>query len=191
MGLRALGRWLYHAVTSAHKRPHIEATLGQIETLAGRAAAKRDSIALLELLEELSYRVTSAKRRDGIKARILALLLEFEGIELRQASKASEIAEARSSLETAQRQTESYVKRDARANQEAAAKAQREEGERKEAERKAAEAKAKREAEKKAKEEAAAEKARLEAAAKAQREEAERKEAERKAAEARAKREAE
>jgi hypothetical protein len=186
MGLRTLGRWLYHAVTSAHKRPHIEATLGQIETLAGRAAAKRDSIALLELLEELSYRVTSTKRRDGIKAGILVLLLEFEGIELRQASKASEIAEARSSLETAQRQAECYVKRDARAKQEAERKAKeaaaeqaRQEAEakaqREEAERKAAERKAK---------EAAAEQARQEAEAKAQREEAERKAAERKAKEA-------
>ena len=205
MGLRLIGRWLYHTITSAEKRPFIKPTLEDLELLTAKAAGRRDILLLFGVLDELKYRVTSPGRRDKLTKRVLSLLTEYEGISISPDAEREEIAKARSAYlrEVDQKATEEKRKKtsEARATREAEAKAEREEAERKEAERMAkeaaaadqerleAEANAKQEeaerkvAERNAKE-AAVEKERLEAEAKAKQEEAERKEAERNAKEA-------
>jgi hypothetical protein len=209
MRLRLIGRWLYHTITSAEKRPYIKLTLEDLELLTAKAAGSRDILLFFGVLDELKYRVTSPGRRDKLTKRILSLLQEYEGISISPDAERGLITKARSAYlrEVDQKATEEKRKKtsEARATREAEAKAKRKDAERKEAERKAkeaaaeqerleAEAKAQRveaerkEAERKAKE-AAAEHERLEAEAKAQRVEAERKEAERKAKEAAAEQE--
>jgi hypothetical protein len=203
MALRSIGRWLYHKITSAKKRPYINLSLESLELSVAKAADNRDIVLLFGILDELKYRVTSPSRRDELIKSILSLLKEFEGISINPDAAREQIAKARQDYlrEVDQKATEEKKRRasEARVNREAEDKAQREEADRKEAIHKAkeeaaekarlrAEDKAQREeadrkeAEHKAKE-AAAEEARLEAEAKAQREEAERKEAERKAKE--------
>jgi len=196
MGLRTIGRWLYHAITSAEKRPYIELNIESLELLTAQAASKRDIILLFNVLDELTYRKSSPARRDGLVKKIISLLREFGGISIAPNADRDQIAKAkdnhlveadkRVAEEKIRKSNELRAKRDAEAKErkaeeerlkaaekarlEAEARAEREEAERKEAVRKA--------------KEAAAEQARLEAEAKAQREVAERKEAERKAKEA-------
>jgi len=98
MGLRTLGRWAYHAVTSAQKRPYIKLTLDQLDTFASDAAKRRDCLLLFGMLGELRYRITTPLRRDASINRIIALLKEFEGIELSQNSNHQEIATAKAEL---------------------------------------------------------------------------------------------
>jgi chemotaxis protein histidine kinase CheA len=204
MGLRTIGRWLYHTITSAEKRPYIKSSLESLELLTAEAADNRDVLLLFDVLDELKYRKTIPSKRDALTRKIISLIKEFEGISISTDAGRELIAKARKIYlgEVFQRAAEEKRRKasEAMAHLEAEAKAHRDEAERREAERKAkeaaaeqarleAEAKAQREkaerqeAERKAKE-AAAEQARLEAEAKAQREEAERKEAERKAKEA-------
>ena len=204
MGLRTIGRWLYHTITSAEKRPYIKSSLESLELLTAEAADNRDVLLLFDVLDELKYRKTIPSKRDALTRKIISLLKEFEGISISTDAGRELIAKARKIYlgEVFQRAAEEKRRKasEAMAHLEAEAKAHRDEAERQEAERKAKEAAAKqarleaeakaqrekaerKEAERKAKE-AAAEQARLEAEAKAQREEAERKEAERKAKEA-------
>ena len=204
MGLRTIGRWLYHTITSAEKRPYIKSSLESLELLTAEAADNRDVLLLFDVLDELKYRKTIPSKRDALTRKIISLLKEFEGISISTDAGRELIAKARKIYlgEVFQRAAEEKRRKtsEAMAHLEAEAKAHRDEAERQEAERKAKEAAAKqarleaeakaqrekaerKEAERKAKE-AAAEQARLEAEAKAQREKAERKEAERKAKEA-------
>jgi hypothetical protein len=205
MGLRTVGRWLYHAITSSEKRPYIQSDLSELEALVAKATEDRDVLKLFAMLDELKFRISSPGKRDQLVKQIISVLGEYEGILLAPSVNHVEIAAARRKFEIALKlryQEQQRQKRDERERQqkEIAAEQLRREEEKKEAERKAkkvaaeqerleAEAKAQREeaeredAERKAKE-AAAEQARLEAEAKAQREEAERQEAERKAKEA-------
>ena len=175
MGLRLIGRWLYHTITSAEKRPFIKPTLEDLELLTAKAAGRRDILLLFGVLDELKYRVTSPGRRDKLTKRVLSLLTEYEGISISPDAEREKIAKARSAYlrEVDQKATEEKRKKtsEARATREAEAKAEREEAERKEAERMAKEA-------------AAADQERLEAEANAKQEEAERKVAERNAKEA-------
>jgi hypothetical protein len=166
MGLRTIGRWLYHAITSAEKRPYIELNIERLELLTAQAASSRDIILLFNVLDELTYRKSTPVRRDELAKKITSLLNEFGSINIAPNAEREKIAKTRSdylaeadlrAAEEKRRQlSEARSKRDAEA--------------RKEAERKA--------------QEAAAERARQEAEAKAQREEAARKEVERKAKEA-------
>ncbi len=204
MGLRTIGRWLYHTITSAEKRPYIKSSLESLELLTAEAADNRDVLLLFDVLDELKYRKTIPSKRDALTRKIISLLKEFEGISISTDAGRELIAKARKIYlgEVFQRAAEEKRRKasEAMAHLEAEAKAHRDEAERQEAERKAKEAAAKqarleaeakaqrekaerKEAERKAKE-AAAEQARLEAEAKAQREKAKRKEAERKAKEA-------
>jgi len=204
MGLRTIGRWLYHTITSAEKRPYIKSSLESLELLTAEAADNRDVLLLFDVLDELKYRKTIPSKRDALTRKIISLIKEFEGISISTDAGRELIAKARKIYlgEVFQRAAEEKRRKasEAMAHLEAEAKAHRDEAERREAERKAkeaaaeqarleAEAKAQREkaerqeAERKAKE-AAAKQARLEAEAKAQREKAERQEAERKAKEA-------
>jgi chemotaxis protein histidine kinase CheA len=204
MGLRTIGRWLYHTITSAEKRPYIKSSLESLELLTAEAADNRDVLLLFDVLDELKYRKIIPSKRDALTRKIISLIKEFEGISISTDAGRELIAKARKIYlgEVFQRAAEEKRRKasEAMAHLEAEAKAHRDEAERREAERKAkeaaaeqarleAEAKAQREkaerqeAERKAKE-AAAKQARLEAEAKAQREKAERQEAERKAKEA-------
>jgi len=190
MGLRTIGRWLYHAITSAEKRPYIELNIESLELLTAQAASSRDIILLFNVLDELTYRKSTPARRDELAKKITSLLKEFGDVNIVPNAKREKIAKARNDyLAQADLKAAEEKRRklnEARSKREAEAKAQRAEEERTKAAEKAgheAEAKAKREeaarkeADRQAKEAAAA-KARLEA------EEKERLEAERKAREA-------
>ena len=190
MGLRTIGRWLYHAITSAEKRPYIELNIESLELLTAQAASSRDIILLFNVLDELTYRKSTPARRDELAKKITSLLKEFGDVNIVPKAEREKIAKARNDyLAQADLKAAEEKRRklnEARSKREAEAKAQRAEEERTKAAEKAgleAEAKAKREeaarkeAERKAKA-AAAEKARLEAKEKAEQE------AERKAQEA-------
>jgi hypothetical protein len=210
MGLRTVGRWLYHAITSSEKRPYIQSDLSELEALVAKATEDRGILKLFAILDELKYRISSPAKRDQLVKQIISILGEYEGILLAPSVNHAEIAAARRKFEInleLREQEQERQKREERdrKRQELAAEQLRREEERKEAERKAREAAAekerleaetkaqqeqaeRKEAERKARE-AADEKARLEAETKAQQEEAERKEAERKAREAAAEKE--
>ena len=200
MSIRSLGRWLYHAITSSDKRHYIESSLEELEDLADESASASEAFRMLGIFDELTYRITSPKRRDRLKTRIANQLLRMEGIRLPISSDRDKVSEIRAQLLSRYAEktdAEREAKEEAAAEKErleAEARAQREKARldaaRKEAERKTkeqaaaekvrleaeakaqkeAEGKARKEVERKAKEEAAAEKARLEARAKAQRE---------------------
>ena len=104
MGLRTLGRWVYHAITSAQKRPYIKSSLEQLEELTAEAARNRDALHLFDALNELRYRITSPNRRDIAIKSIIALLSEFEGIHLDPDASHQEIADARKKYELGFRQ---------------------------------------------------------------------------------------
>jgi hypothetical protein len=195
MGLRTLGRWLYHAITSAQKRPYIKSSLEQLESLTAEAARNRDVLLLFDALNELRYRITSPNRRDVEIERIIALLGEFEGIHLAPDVSHQQIADARKKYEISFRQANQRADEETRRREnEDRSKLEAEERRQQEAEKKArqaasekarlkAEAKANQKAEEKekrevkelAQKEAAAEKALLEAEAKAKKEAEERK----------------
>ena len=166
MGLRTIGRWIYHTITSAEKRPYIQSSLESLELLTAKAAGNREMLLLFDVLEELKYRVTSPGRRDELAKKIISLLNEFGGVNIAPSTEREQIAKARSDY---------LAEADLRATEEkrrklSEARSKRDAEARKEAERKA--------------QEAAAEKARQEAEDKTKREEAAQKEAERKAKEA-------
>ena len=95
MGIRYIGRWIYHAVTSAQKRPYIKLTLDELDDYTADAAKRRDSLLLFGILKELHYRITSPSRRDQGKKRIVALLKEFENISVNPYATLPEIEHAR------------------------------------------------------------------------------------------------
>jgi len=160
--LRSLGRWFYHAITSSEKRPFLQSSLEELEALATESSSVPEVFCLLRIFEELTYRITSAERRDRLKARIADKLLKLEGIRLPISSDRMKISEIRVQLQAKYKSQAEQEAAAEKARLEAEAKAQREAEEKEE--------KAKQEAERQAEQEAAAEKARLEAEAKAQRE---------------------
>jgi hypothetical protein len=180
MGLRTVGRWLYHAITSSEKRPYIQSDLFELEAFVAKATEDRDVFKLFAILDELKYRISSPAKRDQLVKQIISILGEYEGILLAPSVNHAEIAAARRKFEVnlellEQEQARQKREERDRQRQELAAEQLRREEERKESERKA--------------KEAAAEKERLEAEARARQEEAERKEAERQAREAAAEKE--
>ena len=202
MGLRIVGRWLYHAITSSEKRPYIQLDLSELEALVAKATEDRDILKLFAILDELKYRISSPGKRHQLAKQVVAVLGEYEGILVSPSANHVAIAAARKKYEVDREfryQEQQRLNREEKERQrkELAAEQLRRDQEKKEAERKAREAAAeqeRQEAQRKARE-AAAEQERQEAEAKAQREEAERKakeaaaEQERQEAEAKAQRE--
>ena len=77
MSIRSLGRWLYHAITSSDKRHYIESSLEELEDLADESASASEAFRMLGIFDELTYRITSPKRRDRLKTRIANQLLRM------------------------------------------------------------------------------------------------------------------
>lgn len=77
MGLRTIGRWLYHTITSAEKRPYIKSSLESLELLTAEAADNRDVLLLFDVLDELKYRKTIPSKRDALTRKIISLIKEF------------------------------------------------------------------------------------------------------------------
>jgi hypothetical protein len=93
MGIRTIGRWLYHGVTSAEKRPYIKLSLDDLERLTEKATSSRDIPLLFDAFDELRYRITSPDRRDRAITQIALLLQEFEGIHIPPDADHNQIAE--------------------------------------------------------------------------------------------------
>ena len=130
MGIRFIGRWIYHTVTSSQNRPYIRLTLDQLDEYTADAAERRDTLLLFGILKELHHRLTSPSRRDRSKRRIVTLLKEFEGISIKADAPISEIDNARSiylELSSAKARREAEAEK---ARKEAEAKREEEEKER-------------------------------------------------------------
>ena len=69
MGIRQIGRWVYHSLTSSQNRPYIKLSLEEIEGYIADAARRRDSRLLFGVFLELRYR--SLQRRDKAKQTLL------------------------------------------------------------------------------------------------------------------------
>ena len=79
MGIRQIGRWVYHSLTSSQKRPYIKLSLEEIEGYIADAARRRDTLLLFGAFLELCYRVTSLP--GGIRQNKISLPCEeFENI---------------------------------------------------------------------------------------------------------------
>ena len=163
MGLRTIGRWLYHAITSAEKRPYIEKNIESLELLTAQAASNRDIILLFNVLDELTYRKSSPARRDELVKKIISLLQEFWGASIAPNADSEQIAKEKSNYlaQADKRVAEEKTRKlnELRAKRDAEAKARRAEEERAKAAGNArlkAEAKAREEAKRKAQEEAGA-----------------------------------
>ena len=98
MSLRSLGRWLHHTITSSDKRPYIEASLEELEALAGKSLNTPETFRLLGILDELTYRITSPDKRDRVREMITQQLKNIEGITVSSYSNRSEIAKIRGQL---------------------------------------------------------------------------------------------